>query len=201
MVHVFIQVIQGRTGDADGLHRQIEKWQSELAEGADGYLGATGGVADDGTVVFLVRFDSAEDARANSERPEQGEWWRETAELFDGEVTFRDCDDAETTFDGGSDDAGFVQVMQGQARDKVRLRELETEFLPKLAELRPDIIGSVRGWDGDLFTEAIYFTNETDARKGEASMEEATGEELEEYLSLVGDVTYIDLKTPWFHSP
>ena len=197
---MFVQVIQGRTGDADGLRRQTETWQQELAEGAEGYLGATGGVAEDGTAIFVVRFESADAARGNSERPEQGEWWKETAGLFDGEVTFRDCDDVDTTFDGGSDEAGFVQIMQGRVGDKVRLRELETEFLPKLKELRPDLIGSVRAWDGDVFTEAIYFTSEPDARKGEASMEESSGDELEEYLSLVGDVTYIDLKTPWLHS-
>lgn len=197
---MFVQVIQGRTGDADGLRRRIETWQQDLAEGADGYLGFTGGVADDGTAIFVARFESADAARANSERPEQTEWWEETAGLFDGEVSFRESEDVDTTFDGGSDEAGFVQIMQGQVTDKVRLRELETEFLPKLRELRPDLIGSVRAWDGDFFTEAIYFTNEADARKGEAAMGDSTGAELEEYLSLVGDVAYIDLKTPWMHS-
>jgi hypothetical protein len=198
---MFIQVIQGKTKDADGLRRQIDRWQQELAPGAKGYLGSTGGVAEDGTVIVLARFESEVAARANSDRPEQGAWWNETAKYFDGEVTFRDCDDVDTTFEGGSDEAGFVQVMQGRSPDRNRLRELETESMPKMRELRPDVIGSVRAWDGDRFIEAIYFTSEAEARKGEASMSEGTGGDMGEFMSLLEDVTFIDLKDPWLRSP
>jgi hypothetical protein len=198
---MFIQVIQGRTEDANGLRGQMDRWDRELAPGAKGYLGTTGGVAEDGTVVILARFDSEEAARANSDRPEQGAWWAETADLFDGEVTFRDCDDVEVLMGGGSDDAGFVQVMQGRVRDRERMHEFEAEFMPKMNELRPDVIGSLRAWDGDLFTEAVYFTNEEEARKGEASMAEAEqNQDMQEFGSLFDDMTYVDLKDPWLRS-
>jgi hypothetical protein len=198
---VFIQVIQGRTKDAGGLRRQFDRWQQELGPGAKGYLGTTGGVADDGTAIFLARFENEQAARANSDRPEQGAWWNETAKYFDGEVTFRDCTEVDTTLAGGSDDAGFVQVMQGRARNRDRLRQLEQELMPRMTAMRPDVIGSVRGWDGDLFTEAIYFTSEAEARKGESSMPDDAGEEFAEYSSLAEDLTYIDLKDPWLRSP
>jgi hypothetical protein len=198
---VFIQVIQGRTKDAGGLRRQVDRWEQEVGAGAKGYLGSTGGVADDGTVIFLVRFESEQAARANSDRPEQGAWWSETAKYFDGEVTFRDCKEVDSTLAGGSDDAGFVQVMQGRAGNKARLRALEEELMPRMTEMRPDVIGSVRGWDGDLFTEAIYFTSEAEARKGESSMPGDGDEEFEEYTSLVEGLTFIDLKDPWLRSP
>jgi len=197
---MFIQVIQGKTRDADGLRRQFDRWQQDLGSGAKGYLGTTGGVADDGTAIVLARFYSEEAARANSDRPEQGAWWSETAKFFDGDPTFRNCTEVDTTLAGGSDDAGFVQVMQGRATNKDRLRELEAEFMPKVTEQRPDVIGSVRGWDGDLFTQAIYFTSEADARKGESSMPEDGAQDFEEYASLVEGLTYIDLKDPWLHS-
>ncbi len=198
---MFIQVIQGRTGAADELRGQLDRWEQELQPGAEGYLGVTAGVAEDGTAIFLVRFESEEAARANSDRPEQGAWWNETAALYDGEVTFRDCRDVDTMGAGGSDDAGFVQVMQGRVRDRDRFRQLEEDFMPKLGELRPDLIGSVRGWDGDFFTEAIYFTSEAEARAGESKMSTEAGAELQEYLSLIEDVAYIDLKDPWLRSP
>jgi hypothetical protein len=171
-----------------------------LAPGATGYLGSTGGVAADGTSVSLVRFENEAAATANSERPEQGDWWNETAKYFDGDVAFRNSSDTETTLGGGSDDAGFVQVMQGRVRDRARLAELEAAFMPQMAETRPDVIGSVRAWDGDVFTEAIYFTSEADARAGEAAMADATPPEFEEFSSLTEDVTFIDLKDPWLHS-
>ena len=171
-----------------------------MKAGATGFLGSTGGVADDGTVIVIVRFEDEQSARANSDRPEQGAWWKETAKLFDGDVTFRNCPETEITLKGGSDDAGFVQIMQGTVRDKDRLRALEAEFVPMLAETRPDVIGSVRAWDGDFFTDAIYFTSEEEARKGEASEPADAGEEFQEFASLIEGLTYIDLKSPWLHS-
>jgi hypothetical protein len=197
---MFVQVIQGKTRDADALRRQFDRWQRDLGSGAKGYLGTTGGVADDGTAIVLARFNSEEAARANSDRPEQGAWWNETAKYFDGDPTFRNCTEVDTTLAGGSDDAGFVQVMQGRATNRDRLRELEAQFLPRMTEQRPDVIGSLRGWDGDMFTETIYFTSEADARKGESSMPEDGAQDFEEYASLVEGLTYIDLKDPWLHS-
>ncbi|HEX2193238.1 MAG TPA: hypothetical protein VHH09_08590 [Acidimicrobiales bacterium] len=198
---MFIQVIQGKVNDADGLRRQFDKWREQLQSGARGYLGSTGGVTEDGTAIFLARFESQDAARANSDRPEQGKWWEETSQYFEGGVTFRDCPEVDTQLDGGSDDAGFVQVMQGRAKDKDRLRAMEDEFMPTLRELRPDLIGSVRAWDGDHFTEAIYFTTESEAREGESKMSSERAEEFEEYMSLVEDLTYLDLKDPWLRSP
>ena len=199
---MFVQVIQGRTKDADGLRRQADRWQQEVGSGAKGYLGFTGGVAEDGTVIMLARFADEAAARANSDRAEQGSWWNETAKYFEGDPTFRDCADAEMTLAGGSDDAGFVQVMQGRVRDRDRLRELEAEWMPKMAEQRPDVIGTVRAWDGDFFTEAIYFTSEEAARQGESSTPAEGDPDMAEYMALVdGPVSYIDLKDPWLRSP
>ena len=201
---MFIQVIKGHTSDPAGLRRHVERWQRELSPAAAGYLGSTGGVAADGTVVVLARFESEAAARANSDRPEQGEWWTGAEKLFDGTVTFLDSADVDTMAGGGSDDAGFVQVMQGAVRDKARARQLEAELMPVMAEQRPDVIGSVRAWDGNRFTEAIYFRSEAEARKGEAGMSEAeaaAGPAMEEYGSLFeGEFTYVDLTDPWLHT-
>ena len=126
---MFFQVIKGKTGDADGLRRQLERWDQELKPGATGYLGATMGVADDGTFVGVARFESQEAARRNSERPEQGAWWSQTQKLFDGEVSFQDCTEVETHLFEDVDDARFVHVVQGRARDKDRVNQLYEEVL------------------------------------------------------------------------
>jgi hypothetical protein len=203
VTEMFVQIIQGKTSDAAGLRRQGERWAAELMPGATGFLGSTAGVADDGTAILIARFESEEAAQANSSRPEQGAWWNETEKFFDGEVTFRDSTDVDTTFEGGSDRAGFVQIMQGRVTDRARLNELESEFMPKLKELRPDLIGSTRSWDGDHFVEAIYFTSEADARSGEAAMTDQpeAAEGFNEYTALVQDLSYIDLSDPWLRSP
>jgi heme-degrading monooxygenase HmoA len=196
---LFIQVIQGTTNDAEGLRRQFERWQEDVRPNATGYLGTTAGVTDDGKVFVLARFESAEAAQSNSGKPEQDAWWNETAKYFEGTPSFKDYTDVDVSRGGGSDDAGFVQVMQGRVRDAARVREMEAEFMPKMEAMRPDVIGSIRGWDGNEYTEAIYFTSEADARQGEARMTETGGSEpgFEEYMSLIESVDYLDLKDPW----
>lgn len=196
---MFVQVIQGKVADAEGLRRQVERWQEELRPGATGYLGSTAGIADDATFVAVVRFASADDARRNSDRPEQGEWWAETAKCLDGEPSFREGDDTATMLDGGSDQAGFVQIMQGTVTDREAATALEQEFLPELAARRPDVIGSVRLWSGSDFLDAIYFTSEADARKGEEAMAQENSADLDRWAAVMKDVSYIDLRDPWLH--
>src|SRR5680860_374072 len=79
---MFVQVFEGRVADRDGLHRQMDRWMSELRPGATGFLGSTVGVTGDGYGIAFARFESAAAAKANSERSEQGRWWSETEKCF-----------------------------------------------------------------------------------------------------------------------
>ena len=121
---MFIQVIQGQCRDADRLHRLSDEWRDELGPGAEGWLGGTYGVTDDGQFVAVVRFDSREAAMKNSTRPEQGEWWAETSKLLSGQATFHDSEDVLVDLVGDPAEAGFVQVIQGRSSDPARAREL-----------------------------------------------------------------------------
>jgi hypothetical protein len=199
---MFIQVIQGTVADSDGLRRQLERWQSELKPGATGYLGSTGGVTDDGRYIGCVRFESADAAQANSDRPEQGAWFSETEKMFSGPVSFTGCPDVEVYLGGGSDSAGFVQVLQGGPADRDRLRQLDVEF-EALARLhRPDIIGWVLAWHPDgRFTEIVYFNSEAAAREGEAQEPpEERRHLLEEWRAAAGELAFYDLRQPWLFS-
>jgi hypothetical protein len=204
---VFIQVIEGRISDQAGLRAAVARWVDELAPGATGWLGMTGGVTDDGRFIALVRFEDEESARRNSDRPEQDQWWSETAKLFEGEATFRDCTDTVVFGGGGSDDAGFVQVIQGRVRDVARLREISDRMEAEGAawsDYRPDVIGGVTALHGDGgFTTAVYFTSEAEAREGErkeppAELKAVINEEMSLYE---GEPTYYDLRDPWLLSP
>ena len=193
---MFIQVITGQVADSEGLAAALESWRTELRPGAVGFLGSTGGITDDGRFVGLARFESAEAARANSERPEQGAWWSEAERCFDGPVTFHDCTEIDVYRSGGSDDAGFVQVMQGHA-DRDRLREMDATFEARLAEMRPDLLGSVRAWDGDEYVEAAYFSTEAEARAAEAQEPPPdVAATMGDWQQVMGDVTYYDLTSP-----
>ena len=45
---MFVQMIEGRVSDREGLHRQMDQWMGDLRPGATGFLGSTVGVTDDG---------------------------------------------------------------------------------------------------------------------------------------------------------
>ena len=156
---MFVQVIQGRTGKPEEVHAAMERWTKELAPGAAGWLGSTGGVTDDGRLIALARFESADAARRNSERPEQDRWWRETSGLLDGDASFADSENVTLDLVGDPDKAGFVQVMRGHGTDPERAMELMSQDSQKWAEFRPEILGTVAvGHEGGGYTVAIYFT-------------------------------------------
>jgi hypothetical protein len=201
---MFIQVISGHTSDPAGVMQAIDRWQQEVRPGAVGFLGETSGVTQDGDFICLARFESVEAARANSDRAEQSAWWEATKGLFDGPVTFHDCSEVDLYHGGGSDTAGFVQVMQGRA-DPDHMHQLDARVEDELPQWRPDLMGSVRAWHGDGdghdYTEAAYFTSESDARTGEAQPPPAEMEaEMEEWSDLMAGVTYYDLANPQFVS-
>jgi len=199
---MFVQVMEGRVTDVEGLKAQIERWRAELAPGARGFLGTTAGATADGNFVALVRFESEEAARANSDRPEQGEWWAATSGFYDGDVTFTNCPDVDTFGAGGSDDAGFVQVMKGRA-DRAALQEVAREMEAALQRSRPDVLGGTVAWPGDgTFIQTVYFSSEAEARANE-KRESATDEEREAW-ERIGSVmqveVFIDITDPWLFS-
>lgn len=195
---MFVQVIKGKTSDAEGLRRQTERWRDEVRPGAIGFLGGTGGVAEDGTFVLVARFEDEAAAGANAERPEQGAWYEETAKYFDDEPTFRESSDTATLFDGGSDAAGFVQVMEGRILDRAKADALEApEMTERLRTVRPDLIGGLRvAFPDDTFVQVAYFTSEAAAREGEASPE-SSGER-DQFEAAFADIGFLDLKQPFF---
>jgi hypothetical protein len=201
---MFVQVIQGRAADPEQLKAAMDRWTRDLAPGSVGWLGSTAGVTDDGRFIALARFESAEAARRNSERPEQDQWWSETAKLFEGEVTFRNSSDVTVDVSGDPDQAGFVQVMQGGSTDPDRARELMSQDADKWAEFRPDVLGSVSvGHEGGAYTMALYFTSEAEAREGERKEPPPElAAQMEEMNKLsTGEPEFFDLKQPWLHSP
>ncbi len=199
---MFVQFIKAKTKDEAGVRAAMDRWQSELQPGADGYLGTTAGFTDDGTFIALARFDSPESAKRNSDRPEQGRWWSELEANLDG-AEFVDSTDVEQWMDGGSDDAGFVQVMVGTSPDVSALRAGSREGLDRLREARPEIIGGYFIAHGDNgYVQTAYFSSEGAARQSESSEPpEDVKPMIEERMRLMGDVAYYDLHQPILRSP
>ena len=194
---MIIQVIQGRCSRQDELKALAESWRSEVGA-APGWLGGTFGFTDDDQFVGVVRFESREAAMTNSERPEQTAWAQKMASLMDGPMEFHDCDDVTVLLDGGSDDAGFVQVIRGRISDVERAKAMMSD-VSGLRDMRPDIIGATLAIEPDgTFTETVSFTDEASARRGETlEPPEDMREGMEELLR---DASFYDLHHPWFES-
>ena len=196
---MFIQIVQGKCARHEELHQLLDEWRNDLGPGAEGWLGGTYGFTDDDEFIGVVRFESREAAMANSNRPEQDEWAQRMMALMDGPVEFHDCDDVTLLMDGGSDDAGFVQIIRGKVDDPARLRAMMTEDTDTLHQMRPEILGGTLALEPDgTFTETVAFTSEEEARKGEAMEPPADVREDLEYA--MGNATFYDLHHPWFAS-
>ncbi len=196
---MFVQVFHGKVKDADTWSRQIDTWRKEVRPKTSGFLGSTSGVTADGTMITVARFESQEKAVANSSLPEQAAWFEETSKAFDGEITFHDCTEVDDVLDGGSNKAGFVQVMQGRAKDQQLMRSTAKGFDSDLRKIRPDLLGGLIAWHDDGgFTQTAYFTSEAAARINEKEM--AQSPMFVEFMSQIdGDVTFYDLTKPDFN--
>lgn len=201
---MFIQIIQGKCTKQDEMHAQFDTWLRDLALSAPGWLGGTFGFTDDDMFVGVIRFEDKEKAMTNSDRPEQGQWWSETERLFDGPVEFHNADKVLLMLEGGSDDAGFVQVIQGKLEDPKLLEAEMDEMTNMLHQERPEILGSTFAIEEDgSFTEAVFFTDEAMARQGEAKAmpnREEVRHLMEDWRRITHDVRYLDLHHPWFAS-
>lgn len=199
---MFVQVIEAKATDPAALKQRMEAWEKEVKPGAIGFLGSTSGVSEDGIFIASARFESEEAARQNSDRPEQSQWWEETSQYLE-DPKFYDCTDVDVSMGGGADDAGFVQVIQGYATDKARLRELMGTMDDSITDQRPDVIGGVVAWGpDDGFSDFVYFTSEADARAGEKKDAEAGDDPTgDEFQKLVRDLKFLDIKDPWLTSP
>ena len=195
---MFIQVIHGKTSQGDELRSLAEAWRDEGGVDAVGYLGGTYGVTDDGDFLGVIRFASRDEAMANSARPETGAFAEKMAALMDGPVEFHDCDDVTTLLDGGSDDAGFVQVIAGHVDDPEPVKAMAHDT-GDLRAMRPEIIGGTLALESDgTFFQTIYFTDEDSARKGEQL--EPPAEIRGQLESMMAGATFYDLTDPWFTS-
>jgi hypothetical protein len=198
---MFAQVIQAKTSNPEGFRQMQEKWDKDVRPGAKGWVGMTGGVSPDGTLVICVRFESEEAATANSERPEQSAFFEEAKKNFDGEPTFVNSSDTDVQGDP-SDDAGFVQVMSYDVHDRTKLEELEAKVIPELMKARPDVLGQLRVWDGSRAIDFLYFTSEAEAREGEKKLgsDPELQKQMEAFMALGGEPTFIDLPDPILRS-
>jgi hypothetical protein len=195
---VFIQIIQGKCTKQDELRALLDTWGHELSPGATGWLGGTYGFTDDDMFIGVVRFESREAAMANSKRPEQTAWAEKVAACMDGPITYHDCEDVTLMMDGGSDNAGFVQVIQGKVSDPSMIKALFADTT-QLHAMRPEILGATFAVEEDgTFTETVSFTDEASAREGEKLQ---PPEEVKEMLdSMMSGATFYDLHHPWFES-
>jgi hypothetical protein len=195
---MFVQFIEGKVRDAQALRDQLRHWGDDLAGSATGWQGTTAGVTADGTAFIGARFASPEDAAANSDRAEQSAWWAETEKHFDGPVSFEDHDEVETFRAGGSDDAGFVQVIRGRVNDVAMARNVFLEEAPD--DSRPDVIGGLVGLQPDgTYTMVVYFTSEAEARAGEAEDDQEFAQQMDELHD--APPRFLDITEPWLWSP
>jgi hypothetical protein len=201
---MFIRVIKGRATNPPGIRRDLGRWQRQLAADADGWLGSTAGITPDGWSMSVIRFASADHARRNGERPEQREWWRDASQHL-ARVVSHDAPKVHTYRNGSTDEASFVQVIQGHSDNLERMAALGRDQEEVLAREAPRLLGMTvaehTGRPGD-FTQILYFTSEQDARRLAQEAPGAADEPvLEQLRSLMTTSRCFDLRDPQLLGP
>jgi hypothetical protein len=182
--------------DRDDVRREWRGWERSLQAAPAGYLGSTAGIADDGTFVAMVRYESEAAARViDAVSPGAERWRRATRRL--GGYTVVDSTSTDVWNRGGSDTAGFVQIREGVSDDPARLRDLYVNQQPvRMGPYRPEVLGGMFAWYGDgQFTLSAYFTSEEEARSGENLHEFESF--FADISAVMQDVRFIDLHEPW----
>ena len=99
--------------------------------------------------------------------------------------------------EGGSDQAGFVQVIQGYSPDMERLSALGRAREQTMAEQAPHILGMTVAEHADRrgdFTQTVYFTSQQEARWFGREQPVEFDPSFAEFSSLMTEVRYFDLR-------
>jgi hypothetical protein len=191
-------MVEGRSSRQDEMRGLVDDWCGSMAD-RPGWLGGTYGFTDDNRFVGVVRFDSRAACQEAAGGQEAAMWWAGAEALFDEHCRIHESEDVTMMLDGGSDDAGFVQVMCGRIGDADKLRHLttDTQMTSMLHVARPEIIGATMAIERDgTFVETIAFTDEDSARKGE--QQDMPQDVRDQLMAAMADVEYLDLHQPWF---
>jgi hypothetical protein len=197
---MFIQIVQGTCTSRREMRELTDAWCGDVAD-QEGWLGGTYGFTDDDRFVGVVRFTDGLACVRAANRPGASWYWARALELFDNSCEIHASDDITMMFTGGTDDASFVQVLQGRLRNAEKLRRLLTDqqMTTMLHEARPEILGATLAIEADgTFTETVSFTDEFLARRGESiAMPEQVTAALHDAII---ELEYLDLREPWFAS-
>ena len=197
---MFIQVVMGKIVDSDTFNEVGPRWDTDVRPAAKGYLGGTVGTTADGRFFVSSRWESADAAAANDDRPEQTKWYSEFAPAV-SDVEYHDCPTVLVTGKGNKDDAGFVQVMVGTIKDQAKfdgLNDRIDEMDEAFSDWRSDVLGDVMAVceDHQHFYDVIYFTSEAEARVGEKQEPTAAVQGFMTEMEAACDITeFIDLTT------
>src|SRR5688500_17728678 len=96
---MFVQVVSGTVADVALLDRQQQVWLADVRPRAVGMLGTTTGMTLNGRSVTIARYESADAARVDLERPERLAWWNETSRAFADDLAVHDCPDVDVYVD------------------------------------------------------------------------------------------------------
>jgi hypothetical protein len=198
---VFIQIVRGKVVNADEFAGVGQRWDTDVRPTAEGYLGGTVGTTADGQFFVSSRWESAEAAAANNDRPAQTEWFAALAPTV-RDVEYHDCSNIVMMGGAENDQAGFVQVMVGTIKDRAKFDALNArvdEMEAAFRRWRSDVLGDVMAIrdDGVGFFDIIYFRSEAEARAAEQTEPPADVQQLMGEMDQAAEIVeFLDLSEP-----
>jgi hypothetical protein len=171
-----VRVLRGRPRDLEALRGQ---WATERDRAAAGVAGT-----DASGEWLAVLIDPVGDP---------------TGAFAGPEVTWFDSDDVQQVLAGSpAPGAEFIQIMTARVDDRDAWAAADRQAVPRFATIRPDFLGALRVWQGDLLTVVDSYRSEAEARAGEARGHSAKDQALfDAWFARLSNVRWHDLIPPW----
>ena len=163
---MFFQVIQGKVADPERFSASLDSWVEQFGPSADGWLGTTSGTYGDNSRIALARFESAEAAKLNSDRPKRHSGGRSSPLPS---TAIRAPTTLTTSYSWGPVDPTRRDSSRSCADGwPSRTRTGDgSNFSQMPSDFRPDILGGLEALKDDgTFVMAMYFSSEAEAREG-----------------------------------
>lgn len=115
------------------------------------------------------------------------------------DLTWFDSEDWQAVLAGSpAPGAEFIQVMTARVSDRDAWAAVDREAIPRFATIRPDFLGALRIWQGDLLTVVDSYRTEAEARAGEGRGHSARDQALfDAWFGHLSNVRWHDLIPPW----
>jgi hypothetical protein len=188
---VFVELVQGTAVDEAALRRAWDRTLATIADEAEGWLGATSGVAPGADFLALLGFDSEEAARITMGKLHLRATWDELRPLV-ANLRFRELPHVRAFGVAEVVDADVVEVTHGPANDIGRVVSVFEGAGQEVRAAQAPVLGGLLAWDDSAYAVSARYR-----RSSEAAAAASRDPLRDDAPMLLEQAAELELSGPW----